>query len=297
MDEARQPIGFVGLGAMGEPMALNLARAGIPLLVWNRSRAKTEALASAGAEIAAEVSQVFARAAVIVLMLADDGAIDAVLDRNGPDFVSRVKRRVIVHMGTTSSTYSQTLDIDVRSAGGQYVEAPVSGSRRPAEAGQLVAMLAGDEAVVAGIRPLLRPMCRETIICGAVPNALLMKLAVNLFLISMVTGLAEAVHFANRHHLQSDQLMAVLNAGPMASDVSRVKLPKLINRDFSVQAGIADVLKNNRLIAEAAREAGIASPLLDVCYELYQETLDLGESNADMVAVVKAIEARTENRG
>ena len=297
MSETVQPIGFIGLGAMGEPMALNLAKAGAPLLVWNRSQAKAGILASAGAEIAAGPTQVFARAAIIILMLADDRAIDTVLDRAGLDFASRVSGRTIVHMGTTSAAYSRALEVDIHAVGGRYVEAPVSGSRKPAESGQLVAMLAGDAEAVASIRPLLGPMCRDAIVCGAVPNALLMKLAVNLFLISMVTGLAEAVHFADRNGLEFNQLAAVLNAGPMASDVSRVKLPKLISRDFAVQASISDVLKNNRLVAEAAREAGIASPLLDVCYALFQETLDLGYGNADMVAVLKAIEARTENQG
>ena len=106
-------------------------------------------------------------------------------------------------------------------------------------------------------------MCRETMVCGPVPNALLMKLSVNLFLISLVTGLAEAVHFADRNGLDLNQLLAVLNAGPMASDVSRVKAPKLVGRDFAVQAAISNVLENNRLIAEVAREAGIASPVLE----------------------------------
>jgi len=123
-----------------------------------------------------------------------------------------------------------------------------------------------------------------------------MKLSVNLFLISMVTGLSEAVHFAECNHLDLNQLMAVLNAGPMASDVSRVKLPKLVGRDFAVQAAISNVLENNRLIAEAAREAGIASPLLDVCHALYGEALALGHGGADMVAVLKAIEARGERQ-
>ena len=131
-------------------------------------------------------------------------------------------------------------------------------------------------------------------ICGPVPNALLMKLSVNLFLISLVTGLAEAVHFADRHGLNLNQLVAVLNAGPMASDVSRVKAPKLAVGDFAVQATISNVLENNRLIAEAAREAGIASPLLDVCYALYGETRALGFGDADMAAVLKAIEARSD---
>ena len=287
-------IGFIGLGSMGEPMALNLVRAGTPLLVWNRSPAKTAILAAAGAEVAPDAAQVFARTSIIVLMLADEVAIDAVLARGGRDFVARVADRIIVHMGTTTPAYSQALEADIRAAGGRYVEAPVSGSRKPAEAGQLVGMLAGDAAAVAELRPLLAPICRETIVCGAVPGALLMKLSVNLFLISMVTGLAESVHFAERHGLDLEQLLAVLDAGPMASAVSRVKAAKLVARDFAVQASISDVLKNNRLVAEAARAAGIASPLLDVCYALYGETLALGHADADMVAVVKAIEARSD---
>ncbi len=287
------PIGFIGLGAMGEPMALNLAKAGTPLLVWNRSPAKAAILAAAGAKIAADAARVFTHAQIIILMLVDDRAIDAVLDRGGPSFAMRVSGRTIVHMGTTAPAYSRELEADIHSVGGRYVEAPVSGSRKPAEAGQLVAMLAGDADAVSGVRSLLTPMCRETIVCGAVPNALLMKLSVNLFLISMVTGLAEAVHFADRHGLDLNQLVAVLDAGPMASDVSRVKAPKLVGRDFAVHAAISDVLKNNRLIAEAAREAGIASPLLDVCHALYRETLTLGHGDADMVAVLKAIEARS----
>jgi 3-hydroxyisobutyrate dehydrogenase len=97
-------------------------------------------------------------------------------------------------------------------------------------------MLAGDADAIANVRPLLTPMCREKMICGPVPNALLMKLSVNLFLISLVTGLAEAVHFADRHGLNLNQFVAVLNAGPMASDVSRMKAPKPIGRDFAVQS-------------------------------------------------------------
>jgi 3-hydroxyisobutyrate dehydrogenase len=121
-----------------------------------------------------------------------------------------------------------------------------------------------------------------------------MKLSVNLFLISLVTGLAEAVHFADRHGLNLNQFVAVLNAGPMASDVSRVKAPKLVSRDFAVQATISNVLENNRLIAEGAREAGVASPLLDVCHAPYGEARALGFGDADMAAVLKAIEARSD---
>lgn len=286
-------VGFVGLGVMGQPMALNLARAGTPLVVWNRTPARCEPLRAAGAEVAANPAVVFERADTVILMLADEAAIDAVLGRGSPDFATRVAGRIVVHMGTTSPEYSGSLQDAIRAAGARYVEAPVSGSRVPAEQGQLVAMLAGDDDAVEAVRPLLAPMCRETFDCGSVPDALLMKLSVNLFLITQVTGLTEAFHFADRHGLDRPRFLDVLEAGPMASAVSRMKAPKLLARDFAVQAAAADVLKNNRLIAEAARKAGLASPLLDVCHALFAETVAQGHGGKDMVAVLHALEART----
>ncbi len=286
--------GFIGLGVMGQPMALNLARAGTPLVVWNRSPEKCEPLGEAGSQVAASLDEVFVQAQTVILMLADESSMDAALGRGTPAFAQRVADHTVVHMGTTSPEYSRALDADIRAAGGRYVEAPVSGSRVPAQAGQLVAMVAGDAADVQAVLPMLKPMCREAVDCGAVPNALLMKLSVNLFLITMVTGLAEAFHFADRHGLDLQKFLGVLDAGPMASSVSRIKVQKLVAGDFSVQAAILDVLKNNRLVADEARHAGIASPLLDVCLALYGETAALGHGALDMVAVVRAVEARTD---
>ncbi|MGW2642370.1 NAD(P)-dependent oxidoreductase [Streptomyces sp. NPDC001348] len=285
--------GFIGLGVMGQPMALNLVRAGTPVVVFNRTPARCEPLRAAGAQMAASPAEVFERAETVILMLADETAVDAVLGRGTPAFAARLAGRTVVHMGTTSPEYSAGLRDAVVAAGGRYVEAPVSGSRVPAEQGELVAMLAGDDEAVRAVRPLLAPLCRETFDCGAVPGALLMKLSVNLFLITLVTGLTEAFHFAGRHGLDQRLLRDVLDAGPMASAVSRVKAAKLLARDFTVQAAAADVLKNNRLIAGAAREAGLASPLLDVCHALYEETVARGHGDEDMAAVLHALEART----
>jgi 3-hydroxyisobutyrate dehydrogenase len=141
------------------------------------------------------------------------------------------------------------------------------------------------------MRPLLAPICRESFDCGAVPGALLMKLAVNVFLIILVTGLAEATHFAERHGLDIARFVAVLDAGPMASDVSRVKATKLLNGDFVRQAAISDVLKNSRWWSR--RLGTPPSPLMDVCLALYAQTEALGFGDQDMVAVVRAIERRT----
>lgn len=286
-------VGFIGLGVMGRAMALRLAAAGTPLVVWNRTPERAEPLRAAGAEVAADAGEVFARTEVVLLMLADEAAVDTVLGRGTPALAARVAGRVVVHLGTTAPEYSHALETDVRAAGGRYVEAPVSGSRVPAEQGRLVAMLAGEAGAVDVVRPLLGPLCRETFGCGAVPGALLMKLSVNLFLITLVTGLTEAFHFAERQGLDRGLFLDVLDAGPMASAVSRMKAPKLRERDFAVQAAALDVLKNNRLIAEAARKAHLASPLLDVCHALFEETVTQGHGGEDMVAVLRAIEART----
>jgi 3-hydroxyisobutyrate dehydrogenase len=286
-------IGFIGLGVMGQPMAANLAAAGADLVVWNRTPARAVPVGEAGARVANTVDDVFRSADPVLLMLADGVAVDAVLRRGTPQFADLVAGRTLVHMGTTSPEYSAALAADVRQAGGAYVEAPVSGSRTPAEEGTLVAMLAGDPTDVAAVRPLLAPICAAAFECGPVPDGLLMKLAVNLYLITMVTGLAEAFHFAAREGLDLDRFRAVLDAGPMASNVSRIKLQKLVANDLTVQAAAADVLKNNELVAAAARAAGIASPVLDVCHSLFAEANEQGHAGEDMVAVVRAIERRT----
>lgn len=287
-------VGFIGLGKMGLPMALNMARAGTRLIVWNRSSAKADLLAEAGATIAKSPEDVFAKARIVFLMLANGQVIDLVLERGTPRFAGMVASHTVVHMGTTQADYSEGLARDVEASGGRYVEAPVSGSRRPAEAGQLVGMLAGPDEAIDEVLPLLAPVCASTVRCGQVPSATRMKLAVNLFLITQVAGLAEAFHFADRNGLDLATFRSVLDSGPMASAVSKIKLEKLVNGDWEAQASVSDVYYNNQLVADAARRAQVSSPLLDACHDLFGEAERLGHGDEDMAAVVRAIEARTE---
>jgi 3-hydroxyisobutyrate dehydrogenase len=284
-------VGFIGLGTMGLPMALNMLRAGTPLVVWNRSRAAADVSAGAGATVAGSPAEVFREAQTVFLMLANGTVIDEVLERGTPHFDEMVAGRTLVHMGTTEAAYSTGLAEAVASAGGTYVEAPVSGSRRPAEDGQLIGMVAGPEAAVDAVLPLLAPVCASTVRCGEVPGGTRMKLAVNLFLITQVTGLAESYHFAEGHGLDLEVFRSVLDAGPMASAVSRIKLEKLVHGDLAPQASIRDVHYNSRLIADAARAAGISSPVLDACGDLFAAAEELGHGAEDMAAVVRAIEA------
>jgi 3-hydroxyisobutyrate dehydrogenase len=292
-----EPIGFIGLGVMGQPMALRLAGAGAKLVVWNRSPAGAEALRAAGASVAASVEEVFDRTRIVKLMLFDADAIDAVLQRRSPDFARLVADHVIVSMGSNAPEFSCALAADIAAAGGRYVEAPMSGSRKPAETGQLVCMMGGDPDTAAEVRPLFAPMCRETIYCGPVGTGLLMKLAVNHYLCTTLASLAEAFHFAERNGLDLPTFKATIDAGPLACEVTRVKLGKLVAGDFSVHASTSDGYNSTSLIADAARVAGIASPILDVSRSLFGESVVAGHGQIDLISVIKAIEARTDAIG
>jgi len=273
---------------MGAPMAANLCRARSDIAVYNRSAAPRQSFSALGARVVVDPEALFALCDTVILMLADDMATDFVVDRNGPGFRRRVAGRLVINMGTHSPTYSLGLEADIRSAGGAFVEAPVSGSRFPAETGELVAMLAGDTDAVERARPLLEPMCREAIVIGAVPCAMVMKLAVNLYLIATVAALAEAANLARRLGLDLDLFRRILESGPLASRVSTAKLDKMVSGQFSPQAAIRDVCKNAALVAEAASEAGAEAALLGESRRLFDTAFAAGNGELDMAAVVMA---------
>jgi 3-hydroxyisobutyrate dehydrogenase len=287
-------VGFLGLGIMGRPMTLNLAAAGTPLVVWSRTPAHCDEAVAAGADRAATVDDVFDRCRVVILMLATDQVMDDVLGRGSPDFARRIAGHIVVHMGTTAPEYAVALAADITAAGGYYVEAPVSGSRVPAENGELVAMIAGPPWAVDEVEPILRPMCRGVVRCGSPPGAgLTMKIAVNLYLVTTVAALAEAAHFAERQGLDLATFTAIIDAGQLASPIAKVKGAKLRARDFTAQAAIQDVRKNSRLVVDAAHASGIAAPMAELADQLYLETLEAGYGDDDMAAVIHALEART----
>jgi len=283
--------GFIGLGLMGSAIASRILTAR-PLTVWNRTPTASRPLAEAGATVAESVAEVFTSCRTVVVMVTDGQAIDDVLS-----FDQRLLRdRTLVQMSTVTPEYSEALARRVTAAGGRYVEAPVSGSRQPALNGQLIGMLAGDEAAVEEAAQLLEPACAMTFRCGEPPQAMRMKLAVNTFLITLVTGLAESFHFAEEHGLPADVLAEILGAGPMASFVSRAKANALVTGDFTPQAAIPDVLKNARLVVDAAEERRTAAPLMRESTQLYADALELGHAGDDMAAVIAAYRARTQRQ-
>jgi 3-hydroxyisobutyrate dehydrogenase len=111
-------VGFIGLGVMGEPMALHLRRAGTALLVWNRSPGARERLQAAGATVAATPEDLFAGSQIVILMLANDEAMNQALARGTEQFARNVAGRMVIHMGTTAPGYSRTLEADILAAQG-----------------------------------------------------------------------------------------------------------------------------------------------------------------------------------
>ena len=286
-------VGFLGLGHMGEPMAANLLRARGDLVVWNPSAAAARRLQTLGARVVATPSVVFDTCDTVILMLANLNAINDTLGRTAGSLTAPVRGRVIVNMGTIAPVDSSQLSEALLAQGATYVEAPVSGSRVPAENGALVAMLAGPADIVQQVEGLLTAICRTVFRCGEVPGALTTKLAVNVFLIDMVTGLAEAARFAESNGVDLDVFRAVLDSGPMSSDVSRMKIAKLLAGDYAAQATIRDVRYNSRLILDQAHRTGTELPLLADCERLLGATEQLGHEDADMVAVLLALREST----
>lgn len=285
-------VGFAGIGIMGEPMAGRLLDAGVPLAVWSRRAEACAALVARGATLSVDAAELFASCGTVILMLRDEHATDAVLARGTHAFADRVAGRRVVVMGTNSPAYSTALDAEIRAAGGVYVEAPVSGSRVPAERGELVVMLAGADAeALDEVAQLLAPLGKAVVRCGEVPGALRTKIAVNHYMMAMVAALAEALTAARTAGVDVASVVRVLEASPMDSPIARVKAAKIVAGDESPQAAISDVVKNCRLVLDAAREAGATTPIIDLVADLYEATAASGHADADMVAVARMFAA------
>ena len=283
-------IGFVGLGTMGLPMASNLARVHSGVRVWNRTPGKDAPLRALGAEVAPSLDACFDASDLVFLMLRDAAAADAVLGIGTPAFARRVPARIVVQLGTTSAEHSLACALAIEAAGGRYVECPVSGSQTPAEQGRLLGMIAGHEADVAVVEPLLNALCANIYRCGLAPAAMRMKLAVNHYLIVLVTALAEASHAARLAGVDLGLMERILGDGPMASEVSRTKLAKLVRSEFAAQASVADVQLIAALCARQAAQSGAHAPLIDACRDLLHRAFVDGLGGLDMTGVVRVLE-------
>jgi 3-hydroxyisobutyrate dehydrogenase len=278
---------------MGSAIARRFIAAGIDILLWNRSKEALQPFLALNAPAAESVDALVAASDVILMMLSDDRAVVSALGLNDADRAMALVGKIVVNMGTGSPEMAIAHEAAIRAVGGTYIECPVSGSRQPAEEGRLLAMVAGGIVEQRSlVRQLIAPVCRASIDAGSVPNGLLMKLAVNLYLVTTVAALAESFNFADRLGIDAHRFAELIELGPMASDVAVSKGRKIADRDFAVQAAISDVVKNCRLVADAATNAGAAAPLLAQATMLFEAQDGENGTRLDMAAVIDSFGMR-----
>ena len=275
----------MGLGVMGTPMALNLARK-YPLTVWNRTASKYPLVRQAGAEVAETPRALVDASDVVFTMLFNEAAFQSIL---GAEFMEGLRGKTIINTSSVSVSFSQDLADQVHQAGGHFIEMPVSGSKVPAEQGQLIGMIAGEPSVAERIRPLVEPITKNAVYCGEIGTGLKTKYAVNLYLITMTAGLAESMALARAQGLDIKAFGRVLDAGPMASAYSKLKVAKMIDQDWSAQAAIKDCYNLTQLIDSASDAVHAHSPLIHLSGLLYKQAIERGLGDHDMIAIEKVL--------
>lgn len=277
--------GFIGLGIMGAPMAANLLGAGHELIVYNRSADKAEPLVQAGARLAASPAVLATDADTIILMLTGPAAIDAVL--HGPEglLAGPLAGKHIINMSTVPPAYTTRLEAMLAAHDAHLIDAPVSGSKKPAEEGTLVILAGGDEAEIAAAEPLLLAMGKQVVHCGGMGAGSAMKMAVNLLLATMMTGLAEALTLGERCGLDTAIMLDTMLAGPLACGLFRLKRQMLVEHAFPPQFPYRHMAKDMGFIMETAKDAGAPVPLGQVVAGLYGTEAGSPLADQDFAAV------------
>lgn len=286
-------IGVVGTGVMGEPMARNLHKAGYSVTVYSRTASRCEALRSIGITVADSAAQVIEASNVTVLMVPSQVEVDQALQRtaNG-EIGAPVKGKTIVLMSTIAPAHSAALEESLATAGARYVEAPVSGSKQPAETGQLLILAAASEpSYIDAVQPLFDAVGKKTVRCGTVPTAMQMKLANQLLLVASFEAITEATHFAAKLGLDVGLFLEMAQAGPLANDVLRSKVDKLLSDDFEQQAPIRHVAKDIGLVCDEATARGVWVPVAETNRKLFSEAMARGQAQDDAIGIVKVLRA------
>ncbi|MBK6614166.1 NAD(P)-dependent oxidoreductase [Ottowia sp.] len=284
-------IGVIGIGVMGEPMAKNLHKAGHSVTVYNRTASRCDGLRALGVVVAETARQVIEASEAIVLMVPSHVEVDEALQRTASGTIAApVKGKTIVLMSTVAPAYSAALGDNLAAAGARYVEAPVSGSKQPAETGQLVILAAAaDPAHIDDVQPLFDAVGKKTVRCGPIPTAMRMKLANQLLLIACFEAITEATHFAAGIGLDVGLFLEMTQAGPLANDVLRMKAPKMLADDFAQQAPIRHVAKDISLVCDEAAQRGLWVPVAEVNRTLFSEAMQHGQAQDDAVGIVKIL--------
>ncbi|MVO98705.1 NAD(P)-dependent oxidoreductase [Paenibacillus lutrae] len=283
-------IGFIGMGTMGKPMALNLVRKGYPVTVYNRSTDKTDELARAGASVAATPAEAAAQADVVFTMLSNDSVVeDAFYGENG--VLRSVKDGVtVIDSSTISPSLSQRLHADLGARNASFLDAPVTGSKPAAEAATLVFMVGGDRDVFEGQHALLSELGSKVLYMGPSGSGSYAKLAHNTIVGINAIGLMEGLSIATKAGLAPEQFLQIVQAGSAGSKQAELKGPKIIERDFSNQFSLKLMLKDLLLASELTGKFQLPAPALHAATTVFQMGLSKGLGEEDLAAAIQCYE-------
>ncbi len=283
----RSQVAVLGTGIMGSAMAGNLLKAGMRTTVWNRSAASTAALARSGATVAGSPAQAVGDADVVITMLPDAGAVSSVIfDDVAMAFPDNA---VWAQMGTIG--VDATLDFQARLARARpevaFVDAPVSGSKGPAETGQLLILASGPDSAQRVVTPVFDAIGRKTVWLGEAGAGSRMKLAVNAYMSVLIEGVAEALELTRRLGLDPAKLDEVIEGGPLDAPIADAKLYKMEKGDYAPEFPLQWALKDVDLAIAAAGQDTL--PLLAALAAQWRSAVEAGHGREDVSAARLAL--------
>jgi len=281
-------IGVIGMGIMGQAMASNLLEAGYPVSVFNRTPSACEAVEEKGASVAATPADLGKACDTIIVMLTGPEAIDALLWEAAE---TMSPGSVVINMSTVPPDYARDTAERLKTSDLRYLDAPVSGSKKPAEEGNLVILAGGENHTVSQISPIFEVLGKKTVHCGDVGQGSMMKMAVNLLLGVMMEGYAEMIALGLKGGLELETMQAVIANGPLNSGLFQMKEEMFRTGTYTAQFPLKHMAKDMRFLSETATSLGIDIPSARRALEQYAsaETMDLGDQ--DFAAVIQALSA------
>lgn len=283
-------IGFIGLGIMGQPMALNLVKSGYKLAVYNRTPAKAAPLAAAGARVASSPADAARDADLIMIIVSDSAAVEeTVLGKNG--MIETVRNgAIVVDSSTISPVVSRRLACHLASKGAAMLDAPVTGSKNGAEKGELTFMIGGERAALDRAMPVLRALGKKHIYCGDNGAGLSAKVAQNAIQATMVEIFCEGFVLAVKAGVKPESMFEIIQSSMARASLTDFKAPFIFKGDFTPYFPLKWMHKDLELAMEAAYAQGVAMPAAAAVKEVYGAAKAKGQGEKDYAAVITFLE-------
>lgn len=258
-------------GTMGLPMARNLARAGMHVRAWNRSHGKAQPLEEEGVSVLASPAGAAAGAEVIITMLADAGAVMSAMEGEGGALVGAHRSPVWLQMSTIGEDGTRRCAELAEQRGVGFIDAPVLGTRQPAEAGELVVLASGPEELRERAQSIFDVLGKRTLWVGEAGRGTLLKLVTNAWIVSVVEGGAETIALAEGLGVDPSLLFDALEGGTLDLPYLRMKGKAMIERDFEPSFRLDLAAKDAALVEEAAERRNLDLPLVRLIRERLEE--------------------------